>query len=271
MTVARASRHWLDVREPADASARSVELVDVLASVMTRRCPITVHDLGCGTGSTRRWLAPRLAGGQRWIEHDRDTELLCRPGSQTVTSRDGHAVGVETRASDITKLTGDDLAGADLITASALLDMLTADELAGLASVWTPVGCPCLITLSVVGRVDLSPSDPLDAVVQHWFNEHQRRTVGPDRLLGPDAVTTMVALLERAGMKVITRASPWHLTAADGEVLDEWFEGWVAAACEQQPDLIPIAEPYAQRRRHQRADAVLHATVHHLDLLAWHP
>ena len=45
---------------------------------------------------------------------------------------DGAAVTVEARQSDITRLQPGELAGATLITASALLDMLTRDELAGL-------------------------------------------------------------------------------------------------------------------------------------------
>ena len=39
---------------------------------------------------------------------------------------------------------------------------LTRDELTVLVAVCVGVGCPTLATLSVVGRVELSPGDPLD-------------------------------------------------------------------------------------------------------------
>ena len=39
---------------------------------------------------------------------------------------------------------------------------MTGDELAGLVDVCAEVGCPVLLTLSVVGRVELAPADPLD-------------------------------------------------------------------------------------------------------------
>jgi hypothetical protein len=72
-------------------------------------------------------------------------------------------VTVEVRQRDITRLGAGDLAGADLITCSALLDMLTAAEVERVAAACAGVGCPTLLTLSVVGRVGLDPADPLDA------------------------------------------------------------------------------------------------------------
>src|SRR5579859_663692 len=68
----RVSRGWLALREPADAAARAAELVEYLP----RRTHWVIHDLGGGTGSMSRWLAPRLPGRQHWVVHDRDTDLL---------------------------------------------------------------------------------------------------------------------------------------------------------------------------------------------------
>ena len=74
----RAGSDWLALREPADAEARSGR---ARRHPRDRTCPrpaLVVHDLGCGTGSMARWLAPRLDGPQRWVLHDRDAELLDR-------------------------------------------------------------------------------------------------------------------------------------------------------------------------------------------------
>ena len=112
----RVSPEWLALREAADAAARSAELAERLGPHRV------IHDLGGGTGSMGRWLAPRLPGPQHWVIHDRDQDLL-----ELV---DLPAATVETRVSDVARLDPSDLAGADLVTASALLDLLTADELA---------------------------------------------------------------------------------------------------------------------------------------------
>ena len=129
----RVSTGWLALREPADAAARAHDLVERLARLPGGRR--VIHDLGCGSGAMGRWLAPRLPGPQHWVVHDRDADLLeiaaaDRPGP----AADGAAVTVEARQSDITGLHPGDLAGATLITASALLDLLTGDELAGLVA-----------------------------------------------------------------------------------------------------------------------------------------
>ena len=94
-----------------------------------------IHDLGCGTGAMGRWLAPLLPGPQHWVMHDRDADLLeVAAADLPGPSANGAPVTIEAHRSDITRLHPSDLAGANLITASALLDLLTEEELAGLVS-----------------------------------------------------------------------------------------------------------------------------------------
>jgi hypothetical protein len=252
-TAVPVSPEWLLLREPADAAARSSELVERLRRRLAMAGPLLIHDLGGGSGAMGRWLSPRLPTQQHWVVHDRDAGLLefaVAPGAAAVT--------VEARRSDITRLTPHDLAGASLITASALLDLLTAEELVRMLRVCS--GRPMLLTLTVVGRVTLNPADPLDARIGAAFNAHQRR----GGLLGPDAVATAV---EELGAEVLVRPSPWRLDAAYPDLTAEWFGGWVAAACEQDPALAAEAGAYRERRLAQAAAGELAVTVDHADLL----
>ena len=89
-----------------------------------------------------------------------------------------------------------------------------------------------LLALTVTGRVTLTPEEPLDAPIGAAFNAHQRR----GGKLGPDAVAAAVHELRDAGAEVIVRPSPWRLDAARADLAAEWLGGWVAAACEQEPD-----------------------------------
>ncbi|HEY7259467.1 MAG TPA: class I SAM-dependent methyltransferase [Gaiellales bacterium] len=264
----RVSPSWLELREPADAAARAAGLVEHLRGQLPARGLQVIHDLACGTGAMGRWLAPRLPGPQRWIGHDRDPGLLAiaasdRPG----TAADGAAVTVETTRSDITTLGGGDLSGATLVTASALLDLLTGDELEGLVDLCIAARCPVLLTLSVAGRVDLAPPDPLDAPIASAFDAHQRRMTAGGRLLGPDAVAAAVAGFLGWGAQVLTSPSPWRLGAADADLTAEWLRGWVGAACEQEPGLAAPAEAYLCRRLAQARAGRLAVTVDHADLL----
>ncbi len=140
-------------------------------------------------------------------------------------------MSVQTRQRDITRLDPAELAGASLITAAALLDMLTADELDRFVVACASARCPVLVTLSVTGDVELEPADPLDERIGAAFNAHQRRTVGDRRLLGPDAVGAAVEAFDRLGADVIVRPSPWRLGAAQAALTTEWLAGWVGAAC----------------------------------------
>ncbi|MDM7856270.1 class I SAM-dependent methyltransferase [Cellulomonas alba] len=265
--TAPAFADWLALREPADAAARSEELVaELVATLPGGR--LVVHDLGCGTGSMARWLAPRLPGPQRWVLHDRDGALLRLAAASRVVDGREARVAIETRRGDITRLEPDVLADANLVTASALLDTFTADEVARFVATCAAAGCPVLVALSVTGRVELTPSDPFDTRVADAFNAHQRRTTPAGALLGPAAVDAAVAAFAAAGAAVTTRPSAWQLGAADAALVTAWFGGWVGAAVEQRPDLAAAAEAYAARRQADVAAGRLAVTVHHLDLLA---
>jgi hypothetical protein len=265
--VIRVSTEWLALREPADAAARSRELVEHLAVPPTGRW--VIHDLGGGSGAVGRWLAPLLPGAQHWVVHDRDAELLALATTDLPgPAADGAPVTVEARQSDITRLAPGDLAGATLITASALLDMLTEDELDGLVTTCVAVGCPILVAMSVVGRVELSPADAPDERVADAFNAHQRRQTERGRLLGPDAVAAAVERFGRLGAEVLVAPSPWRLAATQAELTEVWLTGWIGAACEQLPQLAAEVDVYTRRRLAQASAGQLEVTVDHADLLA---
>jgi len=263
------SPEWLLLREPADATARSAELAERLGRHLAAASRLLIHDLGGGSGAMGRWLAPRLPGPQHWVVHDRDAGLLkLAVADAPGPAADGAAVTVEARRSDITRLAPGDLAGASLIVASALLDLLSADELIGMLGACTGSGHrPMLLALTVVGRVTVIPANPLDGRIAAAFNAHQRRRTTEGRKLGPDAVAAAVDELRGTGAEVLVRPSPWRLDAAHAGLAAEWFGGWVAAACEQEPALAAEAGPYCDRRLAQAAAGELTVTVDHADLL----
>ncbi|WP_308249924.1 class I SAM-dependent methyltransferase [Sphaerisporangium fuscum] len=269
----RYAPEWLALREPADAEARAAELLGPLRAHLAAVPPPggvpVVRDLGCGTGSMGRWLAGRLPGPQRWILHDRDPGLLARAaGAVTGPSADGGPVTAVTEQGDIGLIDAARLDGTSLVTASALLDLLTAGEIEALAEACSGARCPALLTISVAGRVEFDPADPLDAEIEEAFNAHQRRVTGGRRLLGPDAVAAATAAFERHGAVVTTAPSPWRLGSAHAELTAEWLRGWVGAAVEQRPELAGRAHDHLRRRLEACRSGALGVVVHHEDLLA---
>jgi hypothetical protein len=264
---------WLALREGADAAARAPDLVELLrvhlAAAARPGAPAVIRDVGCGTGSMGRWLAPRLSGPQVWILHDRDPGLLARAAaSMPVGAADGAPVSARTQEGDLTGLRSSDLAGTVLVTSSAVLDLLTAEEVDGLAATCTEAGVAALLTLSVTGRVGIAPADPLDAAFSGAFNAHQRRRTGDRRLSGPDAVAVAVDGFARRGAAVECRPSPWRLGADRAELAEEWLRAWIAAACVQRPDLERCADAYLGRRVEACRAGRLLLVVDHVDVLA---
>ena len=263
---------WLALREPADHAARSEDLAAGLDTWLgadpadpagpAGPADLIVRDLGCGSGSMGRWLAPRLARPQRWFLHDRDADLATRaaasppPGPVTATTA---VVG------DLGDLA--DVAGTDLVVCSALLDLLREPDVEHLAGLAADAGAAALLTLSVTGEVALDPPDPLDADVAAAFDAHQ----GREGRLGPDAVAAAAAAFGRRGYAVVWRASPWRFGAADADLVEEWLRGRLDAACAQDPTLAPHAERYLADRCTALAVGSLHAEVGHADLLALPP
>ncbi|MCX4637194.1 SAM-dependent methyltransferase [Streptomyces sp. RPA4-5] len=275
----RFAPRWLELRERADAAARAPELLrPLLAWLEAQSAPegppggprgLVIRDLGCGIGSMGRWLGVRLPGPQQWVLHDLDPALLALAGARMpVTAADGTPVAATTARGDLATLTADDLAGTSLVTASALLDLLTEDEVEDLAEACMGAGSPALLALSVAGRVELTPADPFDAEIADAFNDHQRRTDQGRALLGPDAIAAAVAAFERHGATVLVQSSPWRLGCAESALIAEWLRGWVGAAHAQRPELAPEAVAYLRRRLEECAAGELTVAVHHTDLLA---
>jgi trans-aconitate methyltransferase len=246
---------WLGLREPADAAARCADLVSSVRAQLTG--PIVVHDLGSGTGSMARWVS-QLLPQARWVLHDHDPELLALAPD-----------GVGRRVGDLAELTADDLADAGLVTASALLDVLTAAEVEAIAAACARRRVPALLTLTVVGRVELDPPHRFDAAVAAAFDAHQGRTVAGRRQLGTDAVGVTVRVFVARGAAVDVRPSPWLLRSRDADLVEAWLHGWVGAAAEQRPDL--AFDGYLAERLAAARAGRLRVAVHHADLLARWP
>ena len=195
------SADWLALREPFDLRSRSCTVLDAVASYFERWHSIRVVDLACGTGSTLRALGPRLPPQQSWTLIDNDTRLLARAAAMP-TSQD---VSINVVARDL----GDDPEAAlgeavDLVTTSALLDLVSDAWLHRVAIAVAARAIPFYAALSYDGRVVFTPPDPVDAAVVVAVNAHQRTDKGFGAALGPAAAD--VALTCFAALNLIQSA-----------------------------------------------------------------
>jgi hypothetical protein len=247
--VSRFQERWLRLREPCDHAARSQPLADRFVEAVGPSPDLV--DLGAGTGSNLRYLAPRLPAARRWLLVDRDAALLAQ-------ARAGVGVTVERRVLDLARALPEDLVWTG-ITAAALLDLASAAWLDRLAR-WCR-GVPVLMALTVDGRLVWQPEEPEDGAVGERFFAHQRTDKGFGPALGPDAAPYLAERLEAEGQQVFLEPSDWQLGPAAAPLLAATLDGIVAVQAAG-------IERWAVARRRQLAARRLQLTVGHVDLLA---
>jgi SAM-dependent methyltransferase len=251
------SADWLALRAPADDAARDRGLMIAAMAEARRRAgqgaPV-ILDLGCGTGATARVLGPHLPGA-RWRLVDGDADLLAQ--AVAATGGAGHCL-------DLGDLAGLPLAGAHLVTASALLDLMPRNWLESLAERLAAEGTGLYAALSYDGAMGWDPALPEDAAVTAAFNAHQRGDKGLGPALGPDAAQVAAEVLAAAGFAVRLADSPWDLCPDQAALQAELMDGIAAAAAEAGCAM-------AGQWRAARAVAGGRCRIGHLDLLALPP
>ena len=292
---------WLQQREPFDATARDAAAPRLglqrlhglqplqqtpTAGPTPARAPLRVIDLACGTGANLRWLAPRLGGAQQWLVVDHDAALLqrwpaClglpegRRQSRLHHSGNGFSADIVRQQLDLAQdLEALPWHAAQLVTASALLDLVSAAWLHRFVAAATAARVAVLMALSVDGRHRFAPRDAADAGVAALFEGHQQRDKGFDGpALGVAAGPALMLALRRAGYSVSHARSDWWLDSRqDTQALAlqrALVDGMAGAATEQQPAAAATVRAWQQRRLALAACSTLR--VGHIDMLALPP
>ena len=273
---ARFHADWLRLREPVDHRSRNASVLRPLVARWASLEWTRILDLGSGTGSNLRYLAPRLPAPQSWTLFDHDAALLAEatpaPAGTTVIPTLGGLVeeGLE------------EVARSHLVTASALLDLVSEPWLETLASTCQAHGCGVLFALSYDGTIRWAKGregtdqkqedqDPDDEVIRVAVNAHQRRDKGLGRALGPRAAATAQVLLREHGYQTWTGPSPWNLGPQDAALVAELLQGWETAALEQLPAKAELIQSWARRKARLVRTEHFSLTVGHVDVLALPP
>ena len=124
------SAEWLALREPYDLAARNPVVLAALQAAFRGQSAISVVDLACGAGATLRAIGERLPPRQNWRLVDNDLGLLAKAAALGRPP----LIVVAARTLDLSRDLELALDGPlDLVTASALLDLVPDDWLELLA------------------------------------------------------------------------------------------------------------------------------------------
>lgn len=256
------SREWLALREPADHAARATtSLLRWLLPALPYNRPLRVLDLACGTGSNLRYLAPRLGAGQSWTLIDHDPALLA------AIPRDVADCRVDCRELDLSRGLGAiDFAAFDLVTSSALLDLVSEPWLVSLVRHCRDTGTAVLFALSYNGHLGFEPGAPEDGMIRELFNRHQRTDKGFGPALGPDAANATLALLGQAGYEVRADTTDWVLDDGQRALQAALIPGCAAAAAAMVPGQEHTIDTWRQQRLAAIAAGHARIRVGHQDI-----
>jgi hypothetical protein len=264
------SAEWLALREPADHAARAPEVMAAVTTAVARTRGTRAVDLAGGAGSSIRYLLPRLPHIRQWTLVDHDTALLETARRTLEPLAQSHDVDVETVRLDLMDLDALPLADCALVTASALLDLVSAAWLHAFARRCRQAQPVVLCALTYDGRIACDPRQPLDDRVRDLVNAHQRTDKGFGPALGPDAVAA--ARRAFAGWQTFEAASDWQLGAEHAELQRQLVRGWAGAAREMAPPTeVDDIDRWLERRRTHIDAGSSHLVVGHLDFAAVAP
>jgi len=284
---------WLAAREPADVAARSSRLAGLVGDELRQHTVLRALDLATGTGANFRYLAERLPKSQEWLLVDQDPHLLAEVTTRTKTW--GAAGGIKVvpggdglllrgdrlvcrcaiRRVDLVDVIGkvdpDIFAGRVLVTASALLDLVSERWLHLLAARCAHVRAAVLFALTYDGGIRFSPEEPEDETIRELVNQHQRSDKGFGPALGPTAVDLAERLFAELGYHVERERSDWVLDRDARDLQRQLIEGWAKVAAEMAPPESASIRSWQTRRLVHLAAGRSRLLTGHQDLAAWMP
>jgi SAM-dependent methyltransferase len=273
------SAEWLSLREGVDHRARNLDLQKEVCAVLAQKTAPRLIDLGCGSGSNLRALAPHLPSGQMWRLVDADPALLeaarrvlsqwadeaHADGDVLQLKKSGKLIHVRFEEADLARDLDKVLdRAADLVTAAAFFDLVAAEWLVQFCKSVAARHLPFYTVLTYDGVERWQPAHSADQDVLAAFHAHQATDKGFGPAAGPKATGVMEEAFKAADYLVSTAASPWQLEAPRDEVL---IRALAEGAAHAVAETGRVAEAQLQSWLAARRVAN-HVEIGHLDLFA---
>jgi hypothetical protein len=281
---------WLALREPVDHRSRNPKLLESVKAHLqhvesSRSGAIHIVDLGCGSGSNLRALAPVFNDVQEWTLVDSDPKLLLAAqaallkwsedstiikselqrstyeplGTKLILKKHNKEIIVNFHCADLSEEVHlSIMATTDLVTAAAFFD-LTSDD--WLRKFCNTLSKPLYATLSYNGNEAWDPQEPSDQSVLQAFHFHQRTDKGFGAAAGPDAASSLINFLLERQFRVDVAESPWVMNELDRPLMNQLAAGTAVAVKETGLLSITTIEHWLQSKNNANRCVVGHTDI----------
>jgi hypothetical protein len=216
-------------------------------------------------------VAPLIDVEQNWLLVENDPMLLAAAAAHLQSWPAKVHWRAQTLALDLaTQLHDLPLRTGSLLTASALLDLVSEAWLRTLVDQVATAGAIAWFALTYDGRIQCYPPEPEDSQVRELVNLHQLTDKGFGAALGPGAGRRTEQMLAAHGYRVHCAASDWHLAREHLALQHALVVGWFRAAIEIAPHRAAMWHGWLTRRRAHIAEARSELRVGHVDIVG-HP
>ncbi|MEM7289484.1 MAG: class I SAM-dependent methyltransferase [Pseudomonadota bacterium] len=257
------SSNWLDLREPLDHAARSDTILSAVGHYFLNDGPLTIADIGSGTGSTMRALSPTISNLTHWNLIDADAALLEKAAK---TKGFGQ---VTCHVADLSQSLEAVLdTKPNLVTTSAFLDLVSADWLETFIDAIVQHNLPFYAALTFDGRASCNPAHALEPAILDAFNQHQKTDKGFGASLGPDAADVAIDLFQQNGYRVNSETSDWLAASDHWQFQSLLLEGWRDVAIEMEPENTEDYRNWYADRLERIKARNLEVMVGHIDFFA---
>jgi hypothetical protein len=290
------SAAWLALREPVDHRSRNAMLQNQVVDFLNQCAPVApglmhITDLGSGTGSNLRALAPHFGAMQCWTLVDYDADLLRAARATLLSWADGvldsnaitsigvasifsgtieplvitknrKTIAIQFRCADLlTDYRSILNEPTDLITAAAFFDLVAEPWLTEFCAALTK---PLYTVLTYDGKETWGPPNALDTDVLRAFHAHQSTDKGFGGALGPRAAERLQSLLQGRGFTTVCAPSPWRMDYRDHALIEQLALGTASAVRE----IGMLANSAIDQWEQVRLQAS-HCEIGHIDLFAY--
>jgi hypothetical protein len=283
------SKDWLYRRFEFDMKSRNRQLESTLMERLNAQPrPLTILDLGTGTGANFVYLSQKIEGPQHWVLLEKDPRFTSSLTSSLRTFgeylpkkaferwRDRlqlNEITYEIKRGDFTEeVEAFHQHQFDLITANAVFDLNSADQFSQLVrriKASQPAAAQLYFTIHLDQGLQFFPPDAHDSRVKQYFHGHMQRAQNFGQAMGADAAHIMRQIFKSHGYSCLVGDSSWQVSPQESEFLLDNLNFIEKSLTDiSDTEFFSEFQQWYKRRQTQLAQQSLSMTIANCDLLA---